>query len=41
MPPAVFGFATAFMGIAFYLILEVNLTVFRFFRKEGSTSGVC
>ena len=35
MPLAFFGFATALMGIAFYLIIEVNVTVFRFFKKRA------
>ena len=34
MPPALFGFATGFMAVAFYLVFEVNLTVLRRFKKH-------
>ena len=34
MPAAIFGMATAFMGIALYLVLEVNVTVLRVFKKK-------
>ena len=34
MALAFFGFATALMGITFYLIIEVNVTVLRFFKKR-------
>ena len=35
MPLGFFGFATALMGIAFYLIIEVNVTIQRFFKKKS------
>ena len=41
MPLAFFGFATALMGIAFYLIIEVNVTVLRFFKKRGGLYFWC
>ncbi|MCJ1451391.1 hypothetical protein MMC28_001727 [Mycoblastus sanguinarius] len=34
MPAAIFGMATAFMGVALYLVLEINLTVLRRFKKH-------
>ena len=35
MPLPFFGFATALMGITFYLLIEVNITIQRFFKKRG------
>ena len=34
MRPALFAMATGFMGVAFYLVLEINLTVLRRFKKH-------
>ena len=50
MPAAIFGMATAFQGVALYLVLEINATVFRRFKKRKglyfwslliSSWGVC
>jgi len=34
MRPGIFAMATAFMGVAFYLVLEINLTVLRCFKRR-------
>lgn len=34
MSYGLFGFATAFLGIAFYLVIEINITVLRRFKKK-------
>ena len=34
MRPALFAMATGFMGVAFYLVLEINVTVLRRFKKH-------
>ena len=41
MPLAFFGFATALIGIALYLIIEVNVTVLRFFKRRGGLYFWC